>query len=107
MGAYARLKTIILPLEKIFAEEEIVDKLLEIDISQIYHFIGLFKKALRKYIVWKKSNISIDDFIKKCVAKNFRQAQELGWDYYCANGGYETNCHFLFGKASQFRLNSS
>ena len=90
-----------------FSEEEIVDSLLEMGISHLYRFIGLFKKALRKYIVWQKVNVSLDDFIKKSSEKSFINARELAWAYYWGNGGYESGSHFLFGTASQFRQNSS
>ena len=107
MGSYWKFKNITKTLENICSQEDVIYELLEIGISQIYQFIGLFKKALRKYIVWNNANISLEDFIKECGQKTFRNARELAWDYYCANGGYEANSHFLFGTASQFRLNSS
>lgn len=107
MAAYIKIKNTRMTLENILTWEEVADKLLELGISHLYRFSRLFKKALRKYIVWQKANISLEDFIKKCSKKTFKTARELAWDYYCANGCYEAGSHFLFGTASQFRLNSS
>jgi len=79
--------------------------LLELDISHFYKFRQVFKDALRKHTIWKKIKYSLKEFIHECKQQRCRRAEVLGGEYYQDNGGYVNNSHFLFGQASQFRIN--
>lgn len=89
----------------IFSGENVCEELLNIDVSHLCRFVRLFKNSLRKYILWQGVNCSLGEFIGCCSRNGYRQARILAFDYYQHNGGYLSNSHLLFGKASQFRIN--
>ena len=92
-------------LKNIFYGEEIDDGLCYIDNAHLYEFIKIFKDALRKYKIWKRKSYTLEEFIVSCSGDTYHQAEVLGVSYYDGNGGYVNNSHFLFGRASQFRMN--
>ncbi len=92
-------------LKNIFHKQEIDDGLCYIDNAHLYEFIEVFKDALRKYKIWKRKTYTLEEFIAYCSSNNYHRAELLGIRYYDGNGGYLNNSHFLFGRASQFRMN--
>ena len=89
----------------VFSTGDSHPKLCELEISHFYKFRQIFKEALRKHTIWKKIKYSLKEFIHECKQQRCRRAEVLGGEYYQGNGGYISNSHFLFGRASQFRIN--
>lgn len=77
----------------------------ELNIYRIIYFRQIFESAIIKYRIWKKLNYEyrLETFIRYCSNKYYCTSEILNNKYYYANGGYQTNSQFLFGKASQFR----
>lgn len=91
-------------ISSLWAEENIDEELLKIEASQVMQFIQAIKSGLRKYILWTNDyNCGMDEFIDYIADDCYRGAEILHKEYYEENGGYASNSHFLFGKASQFR----
>lgn len=88
----------------VFSGEDVDEKLLDMGISHIQKLLQLFKEGLRKYIIWQRKSYCLERFIAYCSHNRCRQAEDLSREYYEGNGGYLNNSHFLFGKASQFRI---
>jgi len=89
----------------IFSGEDVCERLFVIGISHVQKFLQLFEQSLRKYIIWRRTDYSLEAFIIYCRENGYRRAEVLGIEYYEGNGGYADESHFLFGKASQFRTN--
>ncbi len=96
-------------IPKLFAEVEttveISDQLSDIVGSHLYRFIRLFNDSSKKYSIWKKIKYPLERFIRGCSQYVYHRAEVLGNEYYQGNGGYINDSHFLFGQASQFRMN--
>lgn len=91
-------------IDNLWGEEDVDEELENIEASQVMQFMQVIKSGLRKYILWKKDhNCGIDEFIDYINDDGYRGAEILHREYYEEQGGYASNSHFLFGKASQFR----
>ena len=89
---------------KLWGEEDVDEELSKIEESQVMQFMQIMKSGLRKYMLWKKDhNCGMDEFIDCVNDDGYRGAEILHREYYEEHGGYASNSHFLFGKASQFR----
>jgi hypothetical protein len=78
---------------------------MEVDRYHLSYFKKVFEVAKEKFILWKKRDkqYKLRGFISYCLRYEPEQSEGLSLEYYTDNGGYVTNSHFLFGKASQFR----
>lgn len=91
-------------VNNLWREEDVDEELSKIEESHVMQFLNVIGSALRKYALWKKvHDCGMEEFIDYINNDGCRGAEMLHREYYDEHGGYMSNSHFLFGKASQFR----